>query len=247
MPEVTNELIFGPWSEEALVFDTLFIDGEEWPGIAAIKRLKRTNKWDRKIAKGEHGETQTFGGSKNADFEIQIRIGSSAEFVALRDDFLPKIEPEPGKKSGADPHSIGNPVTDFRKITDFIVLDIDGPAPAGENMWAVTISCAEHRKPEPKGATGTATGGNSKCKALEQQRAFWTSKLSDPDPVVLANAGSQLAVTVQLMKAHGCFNGKAPEAEPSLTLPDPGEVLDSAAELIDDADEAIDEFLDFLP
>lgn len=136
MPQRTNELIIGPWSEEPLVWDTLFIDGEEWPGIAAV-RVKRSNKIDRKPQKGAVGETQTFGGVNNADVQILIRFASSQEFVDIRDKFLPKLEPEPGKKELTS-HDVAHPVTDMRKVKSIIVTDIDGPFPAGGGAGVTT-------------------------------------------------------------------------------------------------------------
>lgn len=221
MPQRLNDLIVGPWSDEPLVWDTLFVDGEEWPGIAAV-RVKRGNKVERKPEKGAVGETQTFGGVNNADVQILIRFASSDEFVRLRDDFMPKLEPEPGKKDLA-PHDISHPVADFRKVKSFIVLDVDGPFPADEGQWQITIDAAEFRKPAPK-PPGNANGsGDPLCKVLKQQQAYWTSQLAVVPPEKLLEVNNQIITLNAQMANHGCFGGvKIPLSPPG---PTPGEGL----------------------
>lgn len=224
MAERNGQLIISPWVDEDVVWDTLFIDGEEWPGLATVT-VKRGNRWDRKVAKGSHGETQTYTGASNADLVIKLRIWTTDHFVAMR-DLLPTIEPEPGKEDGSKPHDILHPVAEIRKVKAFIVLDVDGPKPDREGTWAFTISGAEYRQPESKGAKGNAVGGGGICAqlaAIQQQQLQIMSTSSDF--LAVANAGTKLAETQTQMTQNGC-HGVSPAGPPE---PEPSE-FDEAVE-----------------
>lgn len=152
---------FVPTVDEAIVWDTLVLNGHQWPGITSIK-VKRQNKWDRKIAKGEHGETPTYSGASNADITITNKTWTYEQRKLLQER-LAEIEPEPGKGE-PQPHDISHPVTEVRNVKSILIESIDGPEESGAGIYITTISAFESRPPKPAAPLG---GGTGNCAQLQ--------------------------------------------------------------------------------
>ncbi|MGL4442656.1 MAG: hypothetical protein ACRCU1_03455 [Alsobacter sp.] len=142
-----------PWDEDGEFWDRIEINAVEWPGKATVD-VVRANKWDTKKAKGKHGGEREFNGADLAKVKIQIVCWTTEQILALV-DLLPVIEPTPGKEK-PDAVSITHPVAIIRKC---LTITIDNLASkVTDKMMVVDIDATEHRPPEAKNASGTASG-----------------------------------------------------------------------------------------
>ncbi len=142
-----------PWDEDGEFWDRIEINAVEWPGRATID-IVRANKWDTKKAKGKHGGEREFNGADLAKVKIQICCWTTAQMLGLV-DLLPTIEPNPGKEK-PDAVSITHPVAIIRKCLTVTIDNVS--TKVTDKMMVVDIDATEHRPPEAKNATGTASG-----------------------------------------------------------------------------------------
>lgn len=167
----------GPWHEFPAFWDVLRMAGKDWPGIAKVDSVSRQQKWDTAKAKGSHGGTRKFAGADLATVSIVIVFWDSEQWDAIQKDFLPLVEPDPGKDKPAV-LDVSHAVLEARKIKQVTVDGVDGPSVDG-GFGTITIQCTEYRAPSEKNATGTAqsnqgkktNGGNSKNNSRCQELA----------------------------------------------------------------------------
>ena len=209
--KTTSKLIAGPWSENADDWDTVVIDGEPWPGIAKV-RVTRSVKVDRKPRKGSTGETQTFNGVNNAEIEISVSVYSSEDYARIQNDLLPSIEPNPETEELVA-HDIGHPVCEFRKVSAFTVLGVEGPKPGSDGAWVITIKAVEHRPPKEVVPTDAAGTGSS-CAMLLAQRDSWIAKLATTDGSDFGEINQNITKYTDLMIANGCFSEEETSGQP---------------------------------
>lgn len=158
----------GPWNEEPVVWSTMEIDQKQVPGTCRVLGVKRSNKWDRKKAEGEHGGKGDFKGSDLASGKFEIKLLTSTEAVAFADEWLPVLEPIEKAKQVA--HRVSHPVCSWRRISSFTVDNISGPdeTSEGSGIWIVSIDWTEAREPTAKNGTGKGVAGKltNKCAQL---------------------------------------------------------------------------------
>lgn len=168
-----------PWHTEN--WDTGHFDGEEVPGLMTMTP-KRGPKWDRKPVAGQTGETQTFKGWNNADFKIEIRTWTRAQYDDFISRILPIIEPEPGKEA---PKEVGidHPIARARKIESFRINDIEGPKAEfdkGYTVWTIDAFQALKKVPQKGGGGGPGQTPCQQCKAMTDQKlSEYNQKLND--------------------------------------------------------------------
>lgn len=163
------ELPAGPWHESPDAWDTIVINGKEWPGIASVE-IDRAQKWDTKKAQGSHGAEREFKGTDLANVKIELRLWTTEHFAAVEaNGLLADIEPDPGKKK-QDAVSIQHAVAAFRKVSAVTIDKVNGPK-VSNGVGVITIDATEYRKPDTNNATGTASGRtvNTEAQGIEMQ------------------------------------------------------------------------------
>jgi hypothetical protein len=146
----------GPWSgPESRFWSGGTLNGVELPGIVRV-RVSRANNWDRKTAKGSHGETQTFNGKKAADIDITIRVWTEDQWNVLATEILPLLEPQAGKET-PKPLDIIHPTAVTRNVKALLVDSVAGPD-IQDGYGEVQIKAFEYLAPSTNNATGTAQG-----------------------------------------------------------------------------------------
>lgn len=227
-----------PWFDQPDEWDKLQLSGETLPGDCKI-RITRNNKFDRKIAKGEHGETQEYNGALAADVDIEIRLRNTDEYNAFL-KLLPNYEPDPGKKE-IKPHDLVHPQASARNVRSVWIESVDGPDIDGQ--YAIfRFNCFEHRAPTKKNAKG-GKGASDACMAL----------LVNHDLLLLrfANAqteterfiyDSQIQINYQALVSLGCQQHAPPAGEPLGPPPDPNvPEKDPIDSFIDDVGDFVEE------
>ncbi len=136
-------------------WDILTLDDKQWPGLARVE-CERSNKWQDKKSKAAHGGERDFNGADNGKIQITIKVWKKADYDSLVKDFLPSIEPVPGKKT-APTLKIDHPVTRARNVPTITIDKIKGPN-AGEGSTTFEIDATEQRKIETANAFGSAGG-----------------------------------------------------------------------------------------
>lgn len=171
-----TEILPGPWAEFSDVWDTLFLGGKEWPGIASIV-VTRANKWDEKKAKGSNQAERQYTGTDPASVKITLRFWNSAEhYDALVSECLPLVEPQDEKKR-KEPLEISHAVTQARRVSKVTIDSVSGPDDNGDQTWSFSIDATEYRAPTTiKSGTGTGTGGGS-CAELQRAYSYFASEL----------------------------------------------------------------------
>lgn len=178
-----TEILPGPWAEFSDVWDTLYLGGKEWPGIAKVT-VTRANKWDEKKAKGSNNADRTYTGTEPAKVKIELRFWNAADqYDVLVSECLPIVEPEDEKKR-KDPLDISHAVTQARKVAKVTIDSVSGPDDNGDQTWTFTIEASEYKAPTvvagPKGG-----GGKSKpspgisCDELNSQHSYYLSDLAN--------------------------------------------------------------------
>ncbi len=148
-----------PWESPNEDWDTLTVNGKEWPGFVTIK-LGRKNKWQDKKSKAKHGAERDFNGADNAGLRILIRLKTKADHDRFKTECLPVIEPIPGKKT-CDVLTVGHPVTAARNCPTITIDEVEGPEQVdGEVHYE--IEATEQRKLDANNAKGTAGKGTGK-------------------------------------------------------------------------------------
>lgn len=210
---MTQQIPGAPWYDSPVEWSTLELGGKIIPGDATI-RIRRGNKWDRKDAKGEHGEEQEYNGARAADVDITIRLRTTEQYDAFQ-LVLPDFEPDPGKKE-QKPYDIVHPTARSRKVRSICIDDIDGPNIDGQ-FAVYQFSCFEHRPRSSKNAKGTAKGGSVSNECAEQLRHY-EALLSDwataPTPEAQRAIDFMLDTQYQVLVALGCENHAPPAGNP---------------------------------
>jgi hypothetical protein len=147
----------GPWAgAESRFWSGGSLNGVDLPGVVRV-RISRANNWDRKTAKGSHGETQTFNGKKAADVDITIRVWTEEDWLRLSTEILPLIEPQAGKET-PKPLDLIHPVAVSRNVKAILVDSVAGPDANDSGIYEVQIKAFEYLAPSQKNANGTAKG-----------------------------------------------------------------------------------------
>lgn len=234
-----------PWYENPEEWDTLQLGGKTFPGVATV-RIGKGNKWDRKIAKGEHGETQEYNGALAADVDIEIRLRNTAEYDEFK-AILPDFEPDKGKKE-VKPHDIVHPVAAVRNVQAVCIDRIDGPNIDGQ-FATFNFACFQHQPPTKKNATGTAKGGNNDaCAAnLVLYDSLLTKFASAPTEAERFLLDQQIQITYQTLVSLGCGNHAPPAGYPLGPPPDPNlpepDPIDSFVDEVEDAAEDLNDWI----
>lgn len=158
----------GPWHAEPDLWNRVTINDVEAPGIATVE-ITRDNKWDEKEAKGSHGATREYSGSKPAKVRVKIVVWTADDYAELVSKILPIVEPVKGKKK-IDAIKIGHAVAHARNCPNVTVDSVAGPTWSGGTA-TLDIDATEHSEPDKKNATGTAGAGsrvpkNANCQQL---------------------------------------------------------------------------------
>lgn len=233
-----------PWYESPDEWDKLSLGGKDIPGTARV-RINRGNKWDRKIAKGEHGETQEYNGAQAASVEIEIRLETTEQYIAFA-KILSEFEPDRGKKE-QKPHDLIHPAASIRNVRSVCIEDIDGPDTDGQ-FAVFRFSCFEYQPPSSKNAKGTAKGATEACAAnLVAYDALLTRFASAPTEAERFLLDQQIQITYQTLVALGCAQHAPPAGYPLGPPPDPNmpepDPIDSFIEGIEDAAEDANDFI----
>ena len=173
---MADQIPNGPWHDTPDDWDKVELAGKVWPGLAMVE-VDRANKWDTKKAQGSHGGEREYKGADLAPVRIEIRYWTTEHHEQVR-EFLPDIEPVPGKKK-QDAVSIKHAVTILRKVESITVDNISGPK-VSNGIGTITITATEYRKPTSEHASGTASGkfvggdprnAQGNCATLQDQYA----------------------------------------------------------------------------
>lgn len=172
-----TEILPGPWAEFSDVWDTLYLGGKEWPGIAKVT-VTRANKWDEKKAKGSNNADRTYTGTEPAKIKIELRFWNAADqYDVLVSECLPIVEPEDEKKR-KDPLDISHAVTQARKVAKVTVDSVSGPDDNGDQTWTFTIEASEYKAPTAVSTSGgKGTGGAMTCAQMQQTYSWFAKEL----------------------------------------------------------------------
>lgn len=225
----------GPWTgPEHRFWSGGSVNGVDLPGLVRV-RISRGNTWDRKIAKGAHGETQTFNGRKAADVDITIRVWTAEDWTRLETEILPLLEPQVGKET-PKPLDLVHPVASSRGVKAILVDSVAGPDPNDNGIYEVQIKAFEYAPVNKSNGTGTAKGkpGQTPCQqalaeynaevskatALANQfaaKAADVAWLASPEAEQAARdlqvANDRATYLSDLMRENGCTNEQPPSSE----------------------------------
>jgi len=157
-------------ADDPLIWDRLWLGGEEFPGLTTISGQGLQRKIDVKDAKGEDGGSIRDEGYQPARIQISIQIYSESDWQWLQ-ELWPMITPR--KKGGVrNPLEILHPVTELLGIRHIYIDTIPVPKLA-DQILTVTFGAIEWI-PEPKTVKkGAGTGGkNSDDIVLNAIKAF---------------------------------------------------------------------------
>jgi hypothetical protein len=225
---VSEFLSGGPWTgAEHRFWSGGSVNGIDLPGLVRV-RISRANNWDRKIAKGAHGETQTFNGRKAADVDITIRVWTAEDWTRLESEILPLLEPQTGKET-PKPLDLVHPVASSRDVKAILVDSVAGPDPNDNGIYEVQIKAFEYAPVNKSNATGTAKGApaGSPCAKLASLYSIactdWgnaNSKTVRPDGSIdleqqylATQAQARMLDLSKLMTENKCADEKPPSAD----------------------------------
>lgn len=154
---MADQIEDGPWMADGE--DTIEIDGKEWPGFATVT-VTRGNKWDTKVAKGQHSSDRNYTGAEDAKVTIAIRVWTRAQRDYIDETLISSVEPEPGK-TAVGAISVKHSVFTSRKVPAITVDDVQGWERTSYDEAVLTIRAQECRPPVSTNATGHATGSTS--------------------------------------------------------------------------------------
>lgn len=225
----TDFLSGGPWTgAEHRFWSGGSMNGIDLPGLVRV-RISRGNTWDRKIAKGAHGETQTFNGRKAADVDITIRVWTAEDWTRLETEILPLLEPQTGKET-PKPLDLVHPVASARGVKAVLVDSVAGPDPNDNGIYEVQIKAFEYAPVSTSNATGTAKGkpGQTPCQQALAEYNAEIAKMNALQIQLAAKFGTPEAEQVtrdlqaatdrstylsDLMRENGCSNEQPPSSE----------------------------------
>lgn len=227
---MAGELISGgPWTgDEHRFWSGGTISGVDLPGLVQVK-VSRANTWDRKIAKGAHGETQTFNGRKAADIDITIRVWTQEQWDSLQSEIIPMLEPQTGKET-PKPLDLVHPGAAARNVKAILIDSVAGPDPKDSGIYEMAIRAFEYAPVNKSNASGTAKGNPAQT-PCQQARAEYNNEIAIMNALQIKIAGAfgtpeveQLTRDLQaatdratylsdLMRENGCDNEKPPSAD----------------------------------
>jgi hypothetical protein len=147
--------------DDPLVWDTLFLAGEIWPGVCEISGAGVSRKIDVKKSKGSDGATIKDEGYQPAKLTIRLTIYSENDWQLLQ-ALLPSIHPK--RKGGVrTPLEISNPQANLLGITQIYIDKIGIPKKptSGDGLCVLDMSAIEW-VPTPKPIkTGGAAGSTA--------------------------------------------------------------------------------------
>ncbi len=148
-----DTLAFDPW-------DTVFLAGEQLPGICTVKGLP-TLAFDKKKAGGVDGATITVNGYLPGPIDVECMMWTAAQFTEMQ-RIAPKIWRRPNKKKTSAKElavSIAHPAFAVWGITDVVVLGVSVPEKGPvDGSKVIKIKCVEYVPTEAKSRTKTAKG-----------------------------------------------------------------------------------------
>jgi hypothetical protein len=157
----------GPtFSEDA--WDSVFIGGEQLPGICSVKG-QPTLAFDKKKAGGVDGATITVNGYLPGPIEIEVLLWTGAQLVEM-ELLTPKIWRKPNKKTDAKElaRPVSHPAFALWGITDVVVLGVSVPERGPvEGSKVIKIKCVEYVPVVQQPKTKTARG-SSNVKLVKQ-------------------------------------------------------------------------------
>lgn len=216
-------------------WDTAVIEGVVTPGLVHIT-VSRGPKWDRKVAKGQTSEKQTFTGYPSANLKIRFRLWTEQQVADFEARILPLLEPTPSKEAPKG-LSIVHPVTAARKVAAFLVDDdgLEGPTLNDDATFVeYTAKCFEYQKPAPAPA-GPGKPGLSPCQQAKAEYDHWIATANALTVKIAAAFGTpeveQLTRDLQaandraqymaeLMQQNGC-NEQSPASQAAANGPPP--------------------------
>jgi hypothetical protein len=156
------------WHDEPDAYDVVFLGGEQLPGIAHWKPIKRDLKSDTKSPKGTHKGPTTHQGYKPAEIEFTLEVLERDEWDELL-AWVDRLEPPPGKEKDVPvAWDIASWPTHARNIEAIGNIRLDGPE-LRNGIMVLTIKATEFDRPKPvdKGLTGGGIlGGKGKPTGL---------------------------------------------------------------------------------
>lgn len=158
------------WEDDHEIWDTLYLAGVPFPGLAMVKVKGVGQNVDRKKGTGTDGETHTFQGSKAPDIDITVRFWTRKHWIEIQ-RLLPLIRPVPGKRTPT-PLDAQHPTLSLWSVPGITILEFDGPDEDSEKgVKVLHIKAVEFRKPpenKKKSATSTADKSNGNTEYYEK-------------------------------------------------------------------------------
>lgn len=169
-------------------WDQVSFNGEICPGFAKVT-VKRSQKWDDKKAKAEHGADRTFSGTQPAKVTIDIQLVTDDE----HEDFIARILPiiDKNEKEKMETITFGHRAATDRKIAGITPDDLDGPNRGSDGIVTYKLSATETRPPSAKNAGGGMgaakfPGQGSDCASCAQRAQQITAEIVDADAEYLS-------------------------------------------------------------
>lgn len=143
--------------DDDLLFDTLILGGDVWPGIATVETTKARD-LDTPKKKGEDGNTLEDQGSNPATLKITLRMWLAEHWKELN-RLLPTIDPQ--VKAGVrSPLDIVHPEPNLKGVNQIYVKQIN-PTTASKGEIVQTFEAIQWF-PAPKPVKKTAKSKTSK-------------------------------------------------------------------------------------
>ncbi len=153
------------------LYDTVWIGGQESPGICDVAGAGDPRKWDKQDGQGASGATLKFQGKDLSEFEIVFKFWLSEHFEEW-ESFKRTLEasaapPKTAKgfalssNGGGKALEIRHPLLDGCGIRAVVVRDVGQLTQTADGEWSVTIKLTAWRKPKPAG--GVPQGAKTKA------------------------------------------------------------------------------------
>jgi hypothetical protein len=148
-----------PWprtsADTARLWDTVTLDGEEWPGLAEVD-AEITRRIQRRRARGRDGGRITDGGLDPTEVPIVFKAWKPEHFTALR-ALIPRLL---ARRRLADrtPMDVYHPALAVLGITQLYAKTLGAVKPSGQaGMWEMRVTFIEYFQPPRRAVTRTVT------------------------------------------------------------------------------------------
>lgn len=135
-------------------WDVITVGNQVWTGKIEIRGSSRWYRWQKKVARGQEGATNTYQGDKPDPFEIEFFIWTAEQYTKWI-SFMPVFKYF-GVKGDVVPIKVYHPALALVNITAIVCDRIGAVEPRGEDkLYSVKVRVHEYVPAKPGNATAT--------------------------------------------------------------------------------------------